>query len=203
MSVVCNPGCLDDAQISTYPVPCDRIQALRKGGAEIFILLDCDQVLTDITDEAEWLALKEDCKLIVSPEGFAEYAKPETTKQQLSACREEEVTKEVSKLSWYTLQFDNTTFLDFEFEADLKAKARTKTLLWIGCDGLMYYSNSWATGENPGFNIVVDVWRESLPNEVQKLNVEFTFETTQSGLKGFPVTQAILDAIYADCILPS
>lgn len=200
MSTICNPACTEDEQISTYAVPCDRLAALRKGGAEIFILIDCDVNFTDITDEAEWLTAREACQLIYSPEGFAEYAKPETTKAQISACKEEEVIKEISKLSWHTMLFDNTTFLDFDFEKDLKGKARNKKLVWIGCDGLMYYNDDWSTGEPLGFDIVVDAWRESLPNENQKLFAEFTFETTKAGIKGFPVTQAILDAIYADCV---
>ena len=188
----CNPAC-NTTQITTYPIPCRLQDATRQGGFERFILLDCDQVFVDLTDDAEWQTLADNDKLIVSPPGFGTIIKPETTKEKLTACSPEQVIDEISGFDWMTKLFDNSSYLDFDFEDDLKNLTGSKTIMWIGCDGLLYYSNQWATGENPGFGgIAIDVYRVSEPAKLQELHADVRFNTYKKGIKAIPLTDAVL-----------
>lgn len=188
----CNPAC-NTTQITTYPIPCRLQDATRQGGFERFILLDCDQVFVDLTDDAEWQTLADNDKLIVSPPGFGTIIKPETTKEKLTACSPEQVIDEISGFDWMTKLFDNSSYLDFDFEDDLKNLTGSKTVMWIGCDRLLYYSNQWATGENPGFGgIAMDTYRVSEPSKLQELHADARFNTYKKGVKAIPLTDAVL-----------
>lgn len=195
MSELCNPSC-NNEQVRTYPVPCKRIEAMRKGGFEVFIALDCDSTLDDILDEDAWTALKNADKFICSPPGFGELDKPELKTEQTSACGPEEVSDEISGWTWMTKLFDNDNYLDFDMENDLKESYKNKNWLWIGCDGLLYYNYKWAPGENPGFGDgAAQVYRVSKVGAKQELHVDLKFNTFQKGVKGVPIPKTLLDII--------
>lgn len=195
MSEICNPSC-NTEQVRTYPVPCKRITAMRKGGFEIFIALDCDATLDDILDEEAWQTLKDDGKFICSPPGFGELDKPDQKMEKVSADGPEEVSDEISGFAWYTKLFDNDNYLDFDFENDLKESYRNKNWMWVGCDGLIYYNYKWTPGTNPGFgSSSAIIYRPSKVDTKQELHVDVKFNTFQKGIKGVPITQEILDII--------
>lgn len=197
MPEICNPACADD-QITMYPIGCDRLSQTRKGGSERFILLDCDVTFEDITSTAEWTALQSSQRYIYSPPGEGTLPQPETTKDRITACSPDEVIDEVSGYNWFTKLFDNNNYCDFEFENDVKSSYASKTLLWYGCDGLLYYSRNWTTGTNPGFGgLAVEVYRGSEPKTLQQLFINFKFNTFQNGVTAFAPTQALLDIIFS------
>jgi hypothetical protein len=194
---VCNPTCNTGDQIRTYPIPCNLQEATRKGGFESFILIDCDAVMYSLTDATEWATLVAADQIIVSPKGFGTLIQPDNTLEKLSACSPESVIDTIAGFDWNTKLFDNTTYVDFDFEYDLKNKAQNKTVLWLGCDGLLYFDYNWATGENPGFaNISVNVYRVSEPDQLQTLNVEARFNTYGTNLKGIALTPSVLSVLF-------
>lgn len=194
---VCNPSCNTGDQIRTYPVPCNLVSATRKGGFDTFILMNCDAVMYSLTNASEWASLVAADDIVVSPKGFGQLVQPETTKEKLTACAPESNVDEISGFEWYTKLFDNTTYLDFDFEYDLKNKYADKTLLWIGCDGLLYYDYNWVAGENPGFaNITLDVFRQSEADNLQRLNVNAKFNTYGTNLKGIELTPSVLSVLF-------
>ena len=70
--------------------------------------------------------------------------------------------------------------------------------MWIGCDGLLYYSRAWVTTENPGiYGWVPEVFRTSANNSLQSLNINATFNTYNTSYRGVELPQAVIDAIYA------
>lgn len=197
MNNFCNPNC-DDAQIRSYPVPCKRTDAIMKGGSEYFILLDCDVVFTDITDEAEWQALKDAGNIVVSPAGIGKIIKPEQKKERLTACGAEEVVDEVSGYEFFTSLLDKETLAHFDFLEDIKAYSQNKQLMWVECDGNLYHRYNFATGESPGFSgLGVEAWRESETDNLQKINTNFKWNTTGDGVKAIPLTKEISDILFA------
>lgn len=194
---VCNPTCNTGDQIRTYPTPCNLVEATRKGGFDTFILINCDEVIYSLTNASEWAAIVAADALIVSPKGFGQLVQPETTKEKLTACSPEANVDEISGFEWYTKLFDNTTYLDFDFEYDLKNKYGDKTVMWIGCDGLLYHDYNWVAGENPGFaNITLDVYRQSEADNLQRLNVNAKFNTYGTGLKGVELPASVLSVLF-------
>jgi hypothetical protein len=199
MSEICNPACLTD-QIRTYPQICDQRTATRKGGFEVFGVLDCSVIITDLTEEAEWAALKCAGTLVTSPPGFGSLVQPEATNEKLRACGPEELIDEVSGFDWRTVLFDNTNFYDFNFENDMKNLYRNKTVFWIGCDGLLYLRYGWTAGTNPGFGgFVPSVFRTSEPDNLQALNINIRFNTYREGIRGIAVPAAVISAILDEC----
>lgn len=191
----CSPTCLGDP-IVTYPLACNAQDNVRKGGISNFILLSCDSVITDITDDAEWAALKTAGKLIVSPAGAGVLVKPETKKEKIAACLPEVDIDEISGLDFVIKQFDNATYNDFDFEFDLKNKIGQYQIMWFGCDGLLYYRYNYASGENPAFaDVAASVYRESEDGSVQKLTSEMRFNTYKVGVKGIVLTSTLKTAI--------
>ena len=100
MATSCTPCSTDD--IVSYPIPCRKKEATRKGGISTLLLLKCDEIIIDLTDEAEWATLKTSGKLIVSPKGFGELTAPTTTKEQLDGCSPEVVVDKVSGITFST-----------------------------------------------------------------------------------------------------
>ncbi len=197
MAEICNPSC-NTTQIRTYPIPCKRVESTRKGGFERFFMIDCDSIITDMTSTTEWQALVDNDKLIISPPGFGKVIKPETKKEQLSACSPEEVIDEISGFEWHTKLFDNDTYLDFDFENDIKEGYASKNVMWLGCDGLLYHNYKWVAGTNPGFGgISAEPYRASDPGNIQELHVDVKFNSYQKGTKGIKLSQAVLDILLS------
>jgi hypothetical protein len=196
MASICVPCSTDN--ITTYPIPCKKIEATRKGGIQSLLMLKCDETITDLTDDTEWTALKTANKLIVTPLGMGDLIEPETQDEQLDSCSPAVVIDETMGINFNTKLFDNTTYLDFQTEFDIKNLYSSYTLLFIGCDGLLYYNRDWVSGDNPGFyNWSPKVSRISAPNALQILNINVKFKTFGTGLKGIQLPQDVLDAIYA------
>ena len=195
MAEICNPSC-NNSQIRTYPIPCSMTESTRKGGFERFILLDCDAVITSLVDANEWQTLINNNRLVVSPKGFGKLINPDLKKELLSACSPEQVIDEIAGFEWFTKLFDNVTYFDFDFENDVKSSYSSKNVLWIGCDGLLYFNYKWTAGTNPGFgNISAEVSRTSEAGNLQQLNINVKFNNYQKGLKGILLPQSVLNVI--------
>lgn len=192
---VCNPACAED-QIITYCEPCDLQSALRKAGIEKISLIDCDATIDDLTDEAEWEALKAANKIVPLPLGRGTLNRPTVEKQEVSPCTPELPVSEETVIEFVTRLFDNTTYKDFDLENDVKNKILSKTLVYSDCNGILYYQRNWVTGTNPGHpNVSAEVWRAE-DGKIQTLNFEFTINTFKNGFKGLPMTAAIKEAIF-------
>ncbi len=199
MANLCSPLCGDDT-IRSYCNPCDRQTSLREGGFNRLVLLDCDLVFTDITDEAEWEAAQIAGKFVVLPELIGNTVDDEITSLKISACRPEEEITRISGIDFALRLFDNTTFTDFDLEYDLKNKLASKTAMFIDCNGLLYYRYDWVTGENPGFGkLTATVNRASVVGEVQVLNTNLRWNSFRSGYKAIELTTALENAILAAC----
>lgn len=196
MAGTCTPCTTDD--ITSYPIPCRKKDAIRRGGISTLLMLKCNETIADLTDDTEWTALKTAGKLIVSPKGFGELVKPTTTKEQIDGCSPEVVVDEISGITYNTKLLDNVDYLDFDFENDVKNLYDSYTLMWIGCDGLLYYRRGWVTGENPGiYGWVPEVYRTSVNKSSQALNIDATFNTYNESYRGVELPQDVIDAIYA------
>ena len=194
---ICNPSC-NGTQIRSYPIPCNTVSSTRKGGFERFMFIDCDVVMSNVTSPAEWQALIDDDRIIISPPGFGKLSKPELKKEKLKACSPEQTIDEITGFEYETKLFDNVTQYDFDFENDVKEKHTNKNVVWIGCDGLLYYNYKWVAGTNPGFSgIAAEVYRDSEVDSLQKLHIDVKFNTYQKGLKGIPLPQTVLDVLFA------
>lgn len=190
---ICTPCNTDD--ITTYPIPCNLITSSRKSGILQPFLLKCDKTITDLTDDVEWAALKASGDIIVFPQGSGNLITPETTTEQLVACSPEVVIDEIGGFDFATKLFDNDTYLDFQFEYDLKNLYNSYTIMWLGCDGILYYDYNWTPGTNPGFsNFVPTVFRSG--ETVQALNINVRFKTYGTNLKGFKPNTAVMNAIF-------
>ena len=192
---ICNPTCLGTG-ITGIALDCNAQKNIRKGGIPHLVLLACDSILIDITDDAEWAALKAAGKVIVTPAGSGTLVKPETKKEKIAACLPEVDIDEISGIDFVLKQFDNTTYTDFDFENDIKNKSSQYQLMYFGCDGILYYRFSHVSGENPGFeDISISTYRESEDGAAQKLTLEVRYNTFQVGVKGIKLTSAIKTAI--------
>lgn len=198
MAKTCNP-CVDN-DIVMYPIPCNRVQSTRKGGIKTLFLLKCSAVINDLTDEAEWSALKASGDLVVFPDGSGEIPQPETTEESLDGCSPPVVIDETSSVTYATKLFDNDNYLDFDAECQIKNNYGSYTLGWLGCDGILYYDSTFVAGnnENPFFyNFSPKVWRTSTNGNLQTLNVEAKFNTYGTCIKGIALPQAVLNVLYA------
>jgi len=195
MLEICNPCSVED--ITIYPIPCRKILATRKGGVSNLLLLKCDLGIIDLTNPAEWTTLKSTNKLIVSPNGIGEIQDAETTEDEID-CSPAVVVDEISSITFMTKVFDNVTYLDFDFENDIKNLYNAYTFMYIGCDGLLYYSRNWVTTKNPGFfGWTPKVNRTSVKGSLQTLKIDIKFNTYNSPVKGIKLPQSVIDAIFA------
>ena len=194
MSYICNAGCSDDS-ITGYSTVCDVVSNLRKGGIARFILLDCDVVVDDVTDVSEWNLLGTS-KYSYSPEGLGEFVADETTTEQIT-CAPEFVVDRTSGIDFVVKQFDNVTFEDFRWQDELINRGSNKQLLFVGCDGLLYYRRNWTPGEQPGFGqLTVNAGRTGAAGSVQALNIELRWKSLGENYTATPLTAALSAAIF-------
>lgn len=193
---ICKPSC-NTVAITPYTTSCDRRLSTRRGGISQFALLDCDLTFVDITDEEEWEAGKTAGQIVLSPEGFGSLVEPTETAEKLTACSPEETIDEISGIDFSTKLFDNVGYTDFDFENQVKNGYSSRTLVWFGCDGLMYYDRNWVTGTNPGFSdLSIRTYRTSEADALQQLFINSRFNTYATGLKAIPLTTALKEAIF-------
>lgn len=189
--VNCNAG-----EIITYCTPCDFQGSVRKSGIPLVALLDADTTITDITDDAEWAALKAAGKIVVLPQGSATLTSPEQSSQIITACAPEKVVSESRTLEYRTRLFDNTDYLDFDLEDTLNKFGSSMNLIYADCNDILYYARNWTTGTNPGHaDISVTSYRED-EDAIQALIANITVNTYKAGFKGMPLTADLKTAIF-------
>lgn len=191
---ICNPNC-DDGAIKSYVPDCSVSKTIRKGGLSRFILLDCDVVFDDISSESEWESLNES-QYSVSPSGIGSWGEPDVTEGPIN-CGPDQVTDETQTATFVFRQFDNESFGDLDYEFDLKTKGSSKTVIFIDCEGRVYYNRNWQTGENPGFGeLSVRAFRQSERGDQQTLNVTIQYNVYNTGFKVFELTDDLKEAIF-------
>jgi hypothetical protein len=187
MASICSPGCAD-APITKYDPNCDILTSVRKGGLQAFILLDCDVELEDVTSVSEWNEISESL-IFTSPTGLGQFTEPETTAEAVD-CSPDKIVDEISGATFQIKKFDNETFLDFDMEHDLKTVGENKTVMFVDCNDILYYNRDWSVGtDNPGFaGLSLNVYRTSERGSLQVLNVNFTYNSFQTGFKAIKLT---------------
>lgn len=195
---ICNPCVTGFPTEYIDQLNCNKKTNTRVAGISQLAFLKCDQVLTSLTDNAEWVAIKEDAgNLVRVPSGFGSIPKPNVTKSKLDGCSPDEPTEIVQQINFKTQYFDNTTFTDFDFLCDINGTYSNYTLLILGCDGLMYYSSEWATGENPGFDkLSLFSWLENPESGLQSMNFEIEFKMNDRCIKGIAISDTIKATIF-------
>ena len=196
--MACNPCVTGFPTEYNTLLNCNNTKNTRKSGIDQMAFIKCDQTIDVLTDEAEWTALKATAgNLVRTPSGFGSYSKPNQKKEKLTGCAPEVVTDETLSLNFSTKLFDNDTFTDFDFLCDLKGSYSNYTLVWIGCDGLLYYSSEWATGENPRFdNLSLAVWEENPEDALKEMKFEVEFKLNARCLKGVKKTDSLKKIIF-------
>lgn len=195
---ICNPCATGFPTEYLSQLNCNNTKNTRKSGIDALAFLKCDQTIDVLTDAAEWTAIKATAgNLVRTPSGFGSYGKPNQKKEKLTGCSPEVVTDETQTITFNTKLFDNTTYSDYDFLCDLKGTFSNYNLLWIGCDGLLYYSNEWTTGENPGFdNIALSVWEENPEDGLKEMKFEIDFKLNNRCMKGIAITDALKKVIF-------
>lgn len=193
MAIICNPAC-DAGAITRYETGCDAQKEIRKGGISRFILIDCGLDWTDISSASEWATNASD--YYVSPEGLGEIQDGDIETEEIG-CDVEVQFAETGNVNFILKRFDNESFKDFDLEYDLKNKAQNKTLVLVGCDGLLYFNYNWETGEEIGLGIRgITVNRSSQNGQLQSLNVDFRVALDGSGWRAIKLTDALKNAIF-------
>lgn len=194
MATICAPNCTD-APITRYNPDCNVTSSFRKGGLATFIALDCAVQFEDVTSASEWEALSLS-QFFVAPSGIGEWTEPELTTEAVD-CAPDYTTDEISGANFQIKKFDNEEFKDLDMEYDLKTQLANKTVLFVDCNDIVYYNRAWTPGDNPGFaGIAPSISRVSARGALQALNVNFTYNTFQTGMKAFRLTPELKEAIF-------
>ena len=130
---------------------CKNQANTRQAGIQQLAFIKCDQVVSVLATPSVWDTLKETAgALIRSPSGKGSFGKPNTSTVKIG-CKEEVVTEKTLVLTFKTYKYDNETFTDAAFMCNLNDGFSGYRLIWLGCDGNLYYSSAYEAGTNPGF----------------------------------------------------
>lgn len=193
MAVACNPSC-GTVNIATWTQSCDLSSMLLKGGIQQLIFLDCDATLTDITDDEEWAGLVTATKLQLSPKGVAVFAASEKEETEIY-CDVSIVTKVTKPIEFMSKLLDPTTGKHYDFVVDINKAALNKTVLFVDCNGRMYYRYNWATTENPGFSLNKAFADHIEENKWMQVKVDLELDLSKDNYKSIVLTPALKTAI--------
>lgn len=196
----CNP-CITGTPVDyTDLINCNVKKNIRKAGIGNIAFLKCDITVNVLTDASEWTAIRTAAtgNIIRVPSGFGTLPKPNTTKAKLaSGCSPEEVTDVTQQLTFKTHQYDNDTFIDSQFLCDINGTYQNYTLVWTDCNNILYFSDQWVSGDNPGFdNISLFAWDEIPEDGLQSINFEIEFKLTDRCIKKVKISDAVKKAIF-------
>lgn len=176
---------------------CKNQSNTRQSGIQQLAFIKCDQTLADIATAANWDTLKlTPGALIRTPSGLGSFGKPNTTSVKIG-CKEQVVTEKTLVLTFKTYKYDNDTFTDAHFMCNLNESFSGYNLIWLGCDGNLYYSNQYEANTNPGFDItLLDSYDDNPEDGLQSKVFEITIDMIGICYSIIKPSKALITAIF-------
>lgn len=177
---------------------CKNQSNTRQAGIQQLAFIKCDEVLSAITNSTEWDTLKTTPGAVIrTPSGLGSWGKPNTSQVKIG-CKEEVVTEKTLVITFKTFKYDNDTFADADFMCKLNDGFSGYKIIWLGCDGHLYYSNAWTTGDNPGLTIsLLNSWDDNPENGLMSKNFEITLNMIDVCYTLIAPSAALVTAIFA------
>jgi len=193
----CNP-CGTEFPVEYLPLlNCKNQLNTRQAGIAQLAFVKCSQTVTSLTDATEWDTIRGTAgALIRTPNGLGSWGKPNTTDAQIG-CKERIITEKTLTLTFKTYKYDNDTFADADFMCQLNDSFGAYNLIWLGCDGNLYYSNAYTTGTNPGFPMeLLTSWDDNPENGLMSKNFEITIDMIETCYAIIAPSSALVTAIF-------
>ena len=170
----------------------------RQAGIQQLAFIKCSQTVTSLTSSSEWDTIRGTAgALIRTPTGLGSFGKPNTTSAKIG-CKEEVVTEKTLTLNFKTFKYDNDTLTDADFMCQLNDSFSGYYLIWLGCDGNIYYCNAYTSGENPGFPITLLTSFDDNPeNGLMSKNFEIVIDMIDNCYSIISPSAALVAAIFA------
>jgi len=194
----CNP-CGTGFPVEYLPLlNCKNQLNTRQAGIQQLAFIKCSQTVTSLTSSSEWDTIRGTAgALIRTPSGLGSFGKPNTSNVKIG-CKEQVITEKTLVLTFKTFKYDNDTFADADFMCQLNDSFNAYRLIWLGCDGNLYYSNAYTTGTNPGLEIsLLESWDDNPEDGLMSKNFEITLDMIDVCYAIIAPSQALIDAIFA------
>lgn len=177
---------------------CKQQLNTRQSGIQQLAFIKCSTVVTSLTSASEWDTIRGTAgALIRTPTGLGSFGKPNTTTATI-ACKEQVVTEKNLVLTFKTYKYDNETFTDADFMCQLNDSFAGYHLIWLGCDGNIYYSNDYSTGTNPGFVMtLLESYDDNPESGLMSKTFEITIDMIDTCYKLLSPSAALVAAIFA------
>ena len=169
----------------------------RQAGVAQLAFIKCDQIVTSLTSASEWDTIRGTAgALIRTPNGLGSFGKPNTTDAQIG-CKERVITEKTLTLTFKTYKYDNETFTDADFMCQLNVSFHAYRLIWLGCDGNLYFTNAYTSGTNPGFAMdLLTSWDDNPENGLMSKNFEITIDMIETCYSIIKPSAALIAAIF-------
>ena len=169
----------------------------RQAGVAQLAFIKCDQNVTSLTSASEWDTIRGTAgALIRTPNGLGSFGKPNTTDAQIG-CKERVITEKTRTLTFKTYKYDNETFTDADFMCQLNDSFNAYHLIWLGCDGNLYFTNAYTSGTNPGFAMdLLTSWDDNPENGLMSKNFEITIDMIETCYSIIKPSAALIAAIF-------
>lgn len=169
----------------------------RQAGVAQLAFIKCDQNVTSLTSASEWDTIRGTAgALIRTPNGLGSFGKPNTTDAQIG-CKERVITEKTLTLTFKTYKYDNETFTDADFMCQLNDSFNAYRLIWLGCDGNLYFTNAYTSGTNPGFAMdLLTSWDDNPENGLMSKNFEITIDMIETCYSIIKPSAALIAAIF-------
>ena len=169
----------------------------RQAGVAQLAFIKCDQIVTSLTSASEWDTIRGTAgALIRTPNGLGSFGKPNTTDAQIG-CKERVITEKTLTLTFKTYKYDNETFTDADFMCQLNDSFNAYRLIWLGCDGNLYFTNAYTSGTNPGFAMdLLTSWDDNPENGLMSKNFEITIDIIETCYSIIKPSAALIAAIF-------
>lgn len=177
---------------------CKQQLNTRQSGIQQLAFIDCSINVTSLTSASEWDTIRGTAgALIRTPTGLGSWGKPNTTNVPIG-CKEQVTTEKNLVLTFKTYKYDNATFSDADFMCQLNDSFSNYRLIWLGCDGNIYYTNAYVSGTNPGFDItLLESWDDNPENGLMSKNFEITIDMISVCYSIIEPSTALKNAIFA------
>jgi hypothetical protein len=193
----CNP-CGTEFPVEYLPLlNCKNQLNTRQAGIAQLAFIKCSTNVTSLTSASDWDTIRGTAgALIRTPNGLGSFGKPNTTDAQIG-CKERIITEKTLTLTFKTYKYDNATFTDADFMCQLNDSFNAYNLIWLGCDGNLYYSNAYTSGTNPGFEMdLLTSWDDNPENGLMAKNFEITIDMIETCYAIIAPSAALVAAIF-------
>lgn len=198
---VCTVQCETDELVQVVN-QCQDADNLIEFKADRFAFIKCESVVTSLTDDTEWAALKADTKIVTTPQLIEfEIPEPEKTTLKTKDCQtSESVIGKTQTLPIDSILLDVATKTDEDFVADFYKNVEGYAVILGACGNTIYYNKSWTTGTNPGWGGIVGdlnyVTKTVGNKKYLAIKGNIQFDITGQGWARLTVTKAVYDAIF-------